>query len=229
AMATRYDPAFAEWLTCGDTWFVGVNALANDEFGSIAGSGALPGEAIRFARTELGFGAGALDRGQVSICYPGFPKPRAGENEAGFAYRVDRDGAHVDGLHPVGPEKNRKQLEFQGFLLAYPITKAGEKAAPLVVWEGSQKIMQAMFRENLSGLPTDLWSDVDLTIPYHQARRQVFETCKRRIVHAEPGEAYLLHRMALHGVSGWQKGAGAQDEGRAVLYFRPEIPRTDWL
>ncbi|MFT7524756.1 MAG: hypothetical protein ACI92A_002627, partial [Candidatus Paceibacteria bacterium] len=42
AMATRYDPAFAEWLTCGDTWFVGVNALANDEFGSIAGSGALP-------------------------------------------------------------------------------------------------------------------------------------------------------------------------------------------
>ena len=31
------DPAFDRWHRCGGTWFAGVNALANDETGAVAG------------------------------------------------------------------------------------------------------------------------------------------------------------------------------------------------
>ncbi len=229
ALATRHDPAFAEWLRCEETWFVGVNALANDGQGALNGSGALSGRAVGFIRNNLGFGGGAFDRGQVSICYPGFPKPQDGETAGAFAYRRDRDGAHVDGLHPVGPERRRKVQECQGFLLGLPVTTTNALAAPLVVWQGSHKIMQAMFVSELAGVAPADWHKVDLTQAYHAARRQVFETCARVVVHARPGEAYVLHRFALHGVSQWQTGAVAPETGRAILYFRPEIDQQDWL
>jgi hypothetical protein len=229
ALATRDDPEFAEWLTCEGTWFVGVNALGNDNKGAVAGSGPLRGRAIEFARDNLGFGAADLDRAQVSICYPGFPKPRPGETAKAFEYRLNRDGAHVDGLHPFGPTRRRKLLEFQGFLLGIPITKADSLAAPLVVWEGSHKIMAEMFRAALTEVSPEQWPDIDLTEAYHAARQEVFNSCKRRVIHACPGQAYLLHRMALHGVSPWQSNAVASTDGRAIAYFRPEIPREKWL
>jgi hypothetical protein len=99
----------------------------------------------------------------------------------------------------------------------------------MVVWEGSHQIMRAMFRKSLAGIdPTD-WPMVDLTNAYQTARRAVFETCRRVVVYARPGQAYLLHPMALHGVATWQKGAWAKESQRAILYFRPDIDRTVWL
>jgi hypothetical protein len=228
ALATRYDPARAEWLRCGGTWFVGVNALENDAAGAVGGSGPLEGQAMAFCRRDLGFD-GALDRAQVSICYPGFPVQDAQESDASFAFRRDRDAAHLDGLHPTGPKRRRKLLEFQGFLLGIPITMADARAAPLVVWEGSHHIMGDMLRRELARSAPGDWPEIDLTTPYQAARKLAFETCKRRVIHAETGQAYLLHRMALHGVSNWQKAAKTAPEGRAILYFRPEVSRDLWL
>ena len=135
----------------------------------------------------------------------------------------------MDGLHPVGPEKQRRLEEYQGFLLGLAVTEADAGAAPLVVWEGSHHIMRAAFQAALLEHAVEVWHEVDLTQVYQAARRQVFETCTRVVVHARPGEAYLLHRLALHGVSAWQDGATAPEDGRVILYFRPEIDRADWL
>ena len=59
----------------------------------------------------------------------------------------------------------------------------------------------------------------------------MFETCRRVTVPAQPGEAYLVHRLALHGVAPWEDGAEAPEEGRMIVYFRPEFPAggRDWL
>ncbi len=75
------------------------------------------------------------------------------------------------------------------------------------------------------------WADIDLTIAYQAARREVFERCPRVTVAAQPGEAYLIHRHALHGIAPWQEAAKAPPEGRMIAYFRPELPggSEDWL
>jgi hypothetical protein len=40
----------------------------------------------------------------------------------------------------------------------------------------------------------------------------------------------LVHRHAIHGVAPWAEGAKAAPEGRAIVYFRPEVARKkDWL
>jgi len=45
-----------------------------------------------------------------------------------------------------------------------------------------------------------------------------------------PGEAYLVHRFALHGVAPWDEDAKAGPDGRMIAYFRPELPdRGLWL
>ena len=53
--------------------------------------------------------------------------------------------------------------------------------------------------------------------------------CRRVPVTARPGEAYLVHRLCLHGVAPWAEDAG--EEVRAIAYFRPD-PRPgeapDW-
>ena len=44
-------------------------------------------------------------KAQLSVIFPGYPKPRTGDSEAAFEYRRKRDAAHVDGLLPIGVEK----------------------------------------------------------------------------------------------------------------------------
>ena len=63
---------------------------------------ALGGTAYEFA-THL-FGSLALHPAQLSVIYPGYPKPRVGESEAAGRYRVKRDAAHLDGLKMKPPE-----------------------------------------------------------------------------------------------------------------------------
>ena len=45
-------------------------------------------------------------KAQLSVIFPGYPKPRIGDSEAAFEYRRKRDAAHVDGLLPIGEEKD---------------------------------------------------------------------------------------------------------------------------
>ncbi len=222
------DPANAHWMRCEGTWFAGVNILPNDEAGRVAGGPPLEGPATDLIRA-LGLGDLALDRAQVSVVHPGYPRPREGESAASFRYRRDRDAAHVDGLLAVGPAKRRMAAETHGYILGLPLTETGPGASPLAVWEGSHRIMAKAFRTALSGLLPGDWGSADLTGVYHAARRTAFETCRRVLVHASPGEACLVHRLALHGVSPWSAGATAPPEGRMIAYFRPAIGVERWL
>ena len=244
-----YDPALAPWAAavlphaieamkhpqdlprgfdCGGTWFVGVDALDNDGAGAIGESGPLTGAAMDFLR-ELG-PVPPLHRAQISGVFPGYPRPKTGEGEAGFNYRIKRDAAHVDGLLPVGPERLRMVKEPHLWILGIPLTDCDERASPLVVWEGSHHIMRHAFEKALYPHPPEEWGEIDLTKPYQAARREVFETCRRVKVGTHVGEACALHRFTLHGVAPWEEGAKAPPEGRLIAYFRPQCESVaEWL
>jgi hypothetical protein len=222
ARARVHDPdQRARWLQCEGTWFVGVDTLPNDTAGDV-GTGPLPGAAIAAARAL--YGDLPLHRAQVSVVWPGYPRPRAGEGAGAFRYRQTRDAAHVDGLLPTGPDRRRMPRERHAYILGLPLTGCDPGASPLVVWEGSHHVMRAAFRRALASVPESRWAETDITETYQAARREVFESCRRVTVPADPGEAYLVHRLALHGVAPWQEGAAAPADGRMIAYFRPELP-----
>ena len=102
------------------------------------------------------------------------------------------------------------------------MAEADAGASPVVVYEGSHEMMRERFAAFFGEAPADNWSEMDMTGAYHAARRGVFETCPRVTVPARPGEAYLIHRLALHGMAPWADGAKAGPDGRMVCYFRPE-------
>ncbi|MEL6766937.1 MAG: hypothetical protein AAFP17_07130 [Pseudomonadota bacterium] len=234
ARAIAEDPeAQQAWLRSGGTWFAGVNILPNAPDGSVAATDGRPavpplaGHAIGFLRESMGHGALPLDRAQLSICYPGYPAaPQPDESEAAFRYRRNRDAAHVDGLERDAA-RNRRLGEAHAFILAIPLAEAGPEAAPFTIWEGSHEIMRRAFQSRLAGLPREAWSRQDVTAAYTDARREVFENCRRVTLSAAPGEAYIAHRLSLHGVAPWDAPAGA-DAWRPIVYFRPELPpRSD--
>lgn len=214
-------------LRLGGTWDVGLEVLNNDETGAVGGV-PLSGRAIDAAWAlcrDL-----PLHRAQVSTVLPGYPQPAPDESAAAFAYRRDRDAAHIDGILPIGPDRRRMVREPHAWLLGLPLTDCGEGASPLVVWEGSHRIMGRAFTAALSPVPEAARPFTDITEAYHAARRAVFAACPRIVLHTRPGEAVLLHRHALHGISPWAAGAKAPEEGRIVAYFRPVLPRVgDWL
>lgn len=216
------NPAYSQWYQCENTWFVGLDVLNNDALGCISGSAQLSGAAVDFITQTCG-GWPALHRGQLSGVFPGYPRPRAGETEAGFRYRARRDAAHVDGVLGVGTPKRRFVQEPHAFILGLPLTRADPGAAPLVVWEGSHEIMKDAFRVAFAQTQTTDMPRTDVTEVYQAARREVFETCPRVVVHAPPGAAIVVHRLALHGVAPWSDGATADPEGRLIAYFRPPI------
>jgi hypothetical protein len=227
AVAAANDPTLHnEWLRCGGTWFVGVDALPNDAAGRIDGGPRLSHEALTFAQDR--YGKLPLHRAQVSVIYAGYPKQMAGEGVTAFRFRRDRDAAHVDGLLPVGPEKRRKLQEPHAYVLGIPFSDS--TASPLVVWDGSHKIMQAAFVTALEGIDPSDWSEIDLTEVYQATRRLCFETCKRRVLHVPKGGAYVVHRHALHGVAAWRDDDAAPPGGRMIAYFRPEFATpVNWL
>jgi hypothetical protein len=217
-----------DWLRCGGTWFAGVNSLPNDADGRVGAGPALSGQAVDAA---VGLcGPQSWDRAQISVIYPGYPRAMEGETAAAFRFRRDRDAAHVDGLLPIGPERRRHMQEPHAFVLGIPLVATSRGASPMVVWEGSHARVRAAFRAALLGVAAQDWGRVDLTDTYHRVRRDCFEHCPRVEVHARPGEAYLIHRLCLHGVAPWQKGAEAPPQGRMIAYFRPELSDpADWL
>ena len=208
-----------EWLQCEGTWFVGVDALPSDETGAIEGV-PLRGEVIEWLKR---YETKALHPAQLSVMYEGYPKPRKGESESAFRYRLNRDAAHVDGLLPVGAQRQRMLKEPHAYVLGLPLNESAAGASPLVVWEGSHVIMAEVFLTAfLAHAPQD-WCDIDVTSVYQAARKKVFETCPRVEITANPGEAYVIHRLSLHGVAPWRADAGSVKEGRRIAYLRPEL------
>jgi len=229
---TLHDPDLrARWLRCGDTWFAGVNALPNDASGAIPARGVPPlaGAVLAFIADALGFPGIAWDRAQVSICFPGYPRPCEGESDAAFRFRHDRDAAHVDGLRRFDPGRRRRLGETHGFILGVPLTETRADAAPFTVYEGSHELMRAALRDRLAGIPPERWAEEDITEAYAAARREAFAACPRMLVHARPDEAYIDHRLLLHGVAPW--GESPETGPRMIVYFRPDpFPeaRPDW-
>ncbi len=223
------DPLHSIWHDCEGTWFIGVDALENDAQGRVEGSPALSGTAIEFAYRQ--FGVIGLHKAQVSVIYPGYPQPRRGESEAAARYRANRDAAHVDGLKPSGPDRRRHVDEPHAWILGIPLTEASCDASPMVVWDGSHKILGAAFRNALKDVSSGELANTDITDTYQAARLEVFQNCRRIELPARPGEAYLLHRHCLHGVAPWGANANAGPDGRMIAYFRPELPGgvAQWL
>ncbi|MFN3723498.1 MAG: hypothetical protein ACK4VZ_10660 [Paracoccaceae bacterium] len=202
---------------CGGTWFVGVDALPNGPDGAIGG--------VEFAWSALPLAPVPLHRAQLSVIRPGYPQPSSQETPAAFAFRKHRDAAHLDGLLPTGPDRRRKVREPHGWILGLPLTKI--RAAPLVVWDGSHRIMAQALRDALHPHPPHLWGDIDITDAYQSARVRVFASCPRIELPATLGQATLLHRLTIHGVAPWQ---GADQGDRIIAYFRPMMAGVaHWL
>lgn len=233
------DPAIANWAAaarpvaeavlrdsaepwrCGGTWFVGVDALPNGPDGAVGGA-SFPWQAVGLAPEPL-------HPAQLSVMRPGYPQPSEAETPAAFAFRRDRDAAHLDGLLPDAA-KRRRIAEPHRWILGLALNETDPEAAPLVVWEGSHRILQAALAAALAPHPPSQWAEVDITDAYTAARRQCFETCRRVAVPSRPGQAVLMHRHLLHGVAPWAKGAKAPPEGRIIAYFRPLMPDVaSWL
>ena len=218
----------ATWLRHGGTWFVGVDALPNDARGAVDGGPPLSGRA--FEEAIAATGVTALHRAQVSVTYPGYPQQDPDESDAAHRFRRNRDAAHLDGLLPEGLEKRRHLREPHAYILGVALTEASADAAPLVVWDGSQRIIGAAFAQAFERHDADEWPNLDVTEIYKAARAKAFAMCRRVEIPLTPGESVRLQRHVIHGVAPWGKRATAAPEGRAIAYFRPCLKDfADWL
>jgi len=230
ARETVVAPEFQEWVRCGGTWFAGVNALANDRNGAVENGPPLQGPPIDFIGQELGFWGMEWDRGQVSVCYPDYPLPMPRESEAAFRFRVNRAAAHVDGVLPEGPERRRHLRQYHAFILGIPMVEVSSGASPFTIWEGSHELVRRTLTERFGNLPWQVWNEEDITEAYQAMRRKIFGECNRIEITSDPGEAYLVHRLALHGIAPWRNNAKVGEDGRMICYFRPELDNGDaWL
>jgi len=217
-----------ENLRHGRTWFVGVDVMGCDRVGAVPGGSPLNGAGIDFAMAQMSDNwSGDWGRGQLSVAYPGYPRRDPQESVPNHRFRALRDGAHMDGLLPIGPTRRRKFVEPHGVIVGIALDDSLSGRSPLVVWEGSHLRMTKMMRTALSGVPETQLSDIDLTDIYTATRRECFEQCKRVEVGLEPGQVIVLHRALLHGIAPW---TSARSQPRRAVYFRPELPNIiDWL
>ncbi len=216
------------WLRHGGSWFAGVSVLPNDAAGAVPGGPALPAPLLELLAALVRRPV-RLDRGQLSVVHPGYPRRDGSESEAAFRYRRERAAAHVDGLLPSGPERRRVIGECHGFILGIALSAPHPAAAPLTVWEGSHELMRRSLGRAVAARPAADWRGADVTEAYHQARREAFARCPRVEIAARPGQAVLLHRLVLHGIGRW---AAPEEIGepRRVVYFRPELfDAAGWL
>jgi hypothetical protein len=211
----------AHWR-CDGTWFPGVNILPNDSQGGISKQNVPPltGVPICFINNHLGLPKFHWDQGQISACTPGYPRQGDEETDAAFRYRMKRDAAHIDGFLRVMPGRRRRFSEGHAFILGIPLNATPPGASPFVIWEGSHAVVRRTLRDVYTGTPAQTWSDIDLTDVYQQMRKQIFDCCPRVEIQAQPGETYVVHRLALHGMAPWT--ASESVSPRIIAYFRPD-------
>ncbi|MGD2167193.1 MAG: hypothetical protein PVF63_03740 [Gammaproteobacteria bacterium] len=230
AQACVSAPENAKWLRCGGTWFIGVNALPNAGDGHVDGGSPIAGRAVEFIRNDLALTDFQWDRGQVSVVYPGYPQRSATESDGALRYRRKRDAAHLDGVLRGGPDGRRYLRNLHEFILGVPLVEVRADTSPFVVWENSHEYVREAFQDYFADIPSEQWTEADVTDLYHEVRRRIFAACRRVEVTARPGEAYLVHRLALHGIAPWTSTESARTDGRMVVYFRPESGSPDaWL
>ena len=128
----------------------------------------------------------------------------------------------MDGLVAEGTPKRRFLRERHDWILGLPLTEAAPGASPLVVWEGSHRLLQAAMIAAFGPLREEVWPSLDITGIYTETRRRIFDSCRRVPLVSQPGEAVLLHPFLLHGVAPWEPSATASSHGRMVAYLRPE-------
>ena len=214
---------------CGGKWFVGVNFLDNDKNGRLDNF-EFDGIAVRAIKDHFGELFKFWDKAQVSICYEGYPKPSDDETSAAFAFRKNKFGAHVDGILPIGKSKRRYAREFHTFILGIPLESYDIFAAPLVVWEGSHQIVRGYLSKKLLNTSVKSWKNIDITQTYHEARKEIFLKCRKKIIMVPAGGSYILHRLALHGVMPWKKTGDLEANSRKIVYFRPVLKAPQlWL
>ena len=121
--------------------------------------------------------------------------------------------------------------EFHGFILGLPLNAVPAGASPFVIWEGSHHILRDMLRAAYAEVDPADWAGVDVTEVYQETRRRIWAECRRVEITARPGEAYVVHRFALHGVAPWRAARPGPSDGRMIAYFRPHWTGRldDWL
>lgn len=209
-------------LRCGGTWFAGVNFLGNSTSGKLETKN-LQGKIIASIMSRFRESFDEWDSAQISICYPGYPKPMASEGVAAFNYRIKKCAAHVDGILPLGNNRRRFVREHHAFIFGIPLSRFNRFASPLVIWEGSHHIILDTFHKIFSSLSSSEWPQLDVTFQYKEARKKVFATCPKKVIWVPLGGCFVLHRMCLHGISPWAKNAQAEPCGRIMAYFRPKL------
>ncbi len=219
-----------KWLRCGGTWFVGVNVLSNNTEGAVNSGPVLEGDVVDFIHETIMQKPVQWDAAQVSTVYPGYPKRMDAESEKAYRFRYQRDAAHVDGLLPEGPLRRRHLREFHGFILGIPMVEYSEKNAACVAWEGSHEQIRSALEARFAGIEASKWPDQDITDTYQMARKRIFDKCCRVSVVARPGEAYLMHRLLMHGIAPWHQNENHRSDQRMICYFRPEFKSAeDWV
>jgi hypothetical protein len=154
----------------------------------------------------------------------------ASESATAYRYRRNHDAAHLDGILREGPQKRRHLREHHAFILGIPMAEVSADASPLVVWEGSHEVFRRTLQDFFRDAHPQDWAAADVTELYQSTRRNIFATCRRVEIAARPGEAYLVHRLALHGIAPWTASASAGPDGRMIVYFRPDIGGAQpWL
>jgi hypothetical protein len=214
-----------QWLQCGGTWFVGVDALPS------TASGAVDGVPLDPLLRDLLAAHAPLHRAQLSVIFPGYPRRRGSESDAAFRYRRNRDAAHVDGITAEAPARRRVVTEPHALILGLPLNETDPAASPLVVWEGSHTVLRAALAAAFARHPRADWPALDVTEIYTATRRHCFDQCPRVPLSARPGEALLLHRHLLHGIAPWPDALAGPEDGRMMAYFRPVLAGglPDWL
>ena len=229
-------------LRSGSTWFVGINFLDNGPKGDIKGV-PFSSKIQSDIRRQFGSLIECWDQGQVSICWPGYPRRDLTETLNSFKYRVKKYASHVDGLIPTGNKRRRFAREFHAFILGIPIINSTSHSAPIIVWEGSHLIFRDLFKTLYSGLSEFEVNNLDITEIYQECRRKVFSTCSASIVCCDKNRPYILDRHRLHGVLPWvdaTRNLSVTSDtprseidplaGRAVIYFRPQYEhKLDWV
>jgi hypothetical protein len=129
-----------------------------------------------------------------------------------------------------GSEKRRYLRGFHAFILGIPLVEVRADNSPMVVWERSHAIVRDSFLEHFGDTPAEHWPEIEITRVYRNLRRIIFDSCRRVAVCARPGEAWLVHRLALHGLAPWQRDDSAASAERRVIFFRPELlSPMQWL